>query len=194
MAGLTGADGTVRGVAKILVVSTVHWASTTRLCLALAEGGFEILVLAPEGHALHACPRVGSCRLERTSAAAARLVRAAIVGWRPDAVVPGDDGAVELVRAIHAGARRRSAPQIVDLIERSIGDQDAFTIAGAKSRFVALADALGLLVPQTRPVADAAELARLLDTTAFPFVLKLDGSFGGLGVRIVRTREEAMEG
>jgi glutathione synthase/RimK-type ligase-like ATP-grasp enzyme len=177
--------------AKVLVVSMVHWASTTRLCLALAEGGFDILVLAPEGHALHDCPRVGSLLLRRTRTAATRGVRAEIARWQPDIVIPADDIAADLVCAIHAGARRRRAAHVVRLIEESIGDHNAFAIAGAKSRFVALADSLGLLVPQTRPLPDAAALAQALDTLPCPLVLKLDDTFGGRGVRIVRSADEA---
>jgi len=181
-----------RQAARILVVSTVHWASTTRLCLALADGGFDVLVLAPDGHAVHDCPRVSSRRLARTHGAALRSLYDTIREWQPAAVVPGDEGAVGLARAIHAReSRARGDNDIVHLIERSIGDQNAFRIAGAKTRFVELARSLDLLVPETRPLHGEGQLEAMAADFGCPFVLKVDGSFGGLGVRIVRARDAA---
>lgn len=37
---------------KVLVIATVHWAATTRLCLAMADGGFDVRAIAPDDHAV----------------------------------------------------------------------------------------------------------------------------------------------
>ena len=39
--------------AGVLVATTVHWASTTRLALALPEAGLRVAAVAPAEHALH---------------------------------------------------------------------------------------------------------------------------------------------
>src|SRR5207244_9769062 len=37
---------------RALFVTTLHWATTTRLCLAFARRGFQVAALVPEAHAL----------------------------------------------------------------------------------------------------------------------------------------------
>jgi glutathione synthase/RimK-type ligase-like ATP-grasp enzyme len=180
---MAATDGDKSG---ILVVATVHWASATRLCLALAEAGLALTLLAPEGHALHGQPGIRTRRLGRTFRAALRLLKQEIAHRPPALVIPADEGAIELVRA--AACQRA----IARLVERSIAAPDAFHVAASKSRLIDLARTLGLLVPETRPIAGPEHLRSLLADTPLPTVLKLDAGFGGLGVRIVRSRDEAI--
>jgi carbamoylphosphate synthase large subunit len=171
---------------KILVATTVHWASSTQLCLALAEAGLAVTVLAPQGHALHGHRGMHSRQLGRTFGAALRLLKEEIAQLQPAIVVPGDEGAIELLRE----AARDGA--IAGLVERSIAAPAAFHVAASKSRLIDLARALGLLVPETRPIVGWKHLRSLLADAPLPAVLKLDAGFGGLGVRIVRSRGEAL--
>src|SRR5260370_24503728 len=76
---------------RIVVVAIVHWASTTRLCLALADAGFEVAALAPDDHALHAMPAGFASRLGRTRADALKAIARMLGVFLPDLVVPADD-------------------------------------------------------------------------------------------------------
>jgi hypothetical protein len=171
---------------KILVIATVHWASATRLCLALAEAGLAVVMFAPDDHALHGHPGLETRCLGRTQGSARRLLESELAVQPPAMVIPADEGAIELLR----GAAR--IPRLAPLIERSIGPPQALHTAASKSRLLEVARTLGLLVPDTQPVASAAQLQRLLADVALPVVLKLDASFGGLGVRIVHGAAEAV--
>src|SRR5258708_12974746 len=53
---------------SVVVVATVHWASTTRLCLSLAESGFEVVALAPDDHALQGLNGIVARSIGRTPA------------------------------------------------------------------------------------------------------------------------------
>ena len=61
----------------------------------------------------------------------------------------------------------------------------------ARSRAIAVAHEEGISAPLTVAVADEGELWRALESVGLPAVLKTDGSWGGGGVAVVRTREEA---
>jgi len=178
----------------VAVIATVHWASTTRLCLALAEGGFRVLALVPDHHALRRIRPIETALLGRTRAQAMRCIGRLLAG-PIDMVVPADERAIDLVHATYAAAlARRDANhrRLAELIESSLGSDSAFTMGGRKGRFVTLAREEGVRVPDTWPVRGEAELASLLAERRFPLVLKQDESFGGLGVRIVRDQPEAL--
>ena len=49
----------------------------------------------------------------------------------------------------------------------------------------------GLRVPHTEAIRDSEDLEKWLAGQSFPFVLKADGSSGGEGVKIVKSREQA---
>lgn len=173
----------------VMVIATVHWASTTRLCLALAEGGLKVLALVPPDHALRQLDSVEAIVLGRRHDRAMRDIFNVLRSRPVDLVVPADERAIDLLRATHARAASNS--RFTELIERSLGSASAFTMGGRKSRFVALAHEEGVAVPATSLVPDLAVLRAVVADRAFPLVLKQDGTFGGMGVRIVHDRAEA---
>ena len=61
----------------------------------------------------------------------------------------------------------------------------------ARSRAIAVAQAEGISAPLTVAVANKDEFWRALEAVGLPAVLKADGSWGGEGVAVVRTHEEA---
>jgi glutathione synthase/RimK-type ligase-like ATP-grasp enzyme len=173
----------------VVVIATVHWASTSRLCLALAEGGLRVLALVPPHHALRQLDPVEAIVLGRRHGQAVRDISDALADRPVDLVMPADERAIDLLRATHARAGRNS--RIADLIERSLGSASAFTLGGRKSRFVALARGEGVVVPATSVVPDLAVLHAVVPERRFPLVLKQDDTFGGMGVRIVHDMAQA---
>jgi glutathione synthase/RimK-type ligase-like ATP-grasp enzyme len=181
---------------KALVATTVHWASTTRLCLALFKRGFDVAAVAPAGHGLNKLKLKGVAAryVCNPYAGATPAIAKAIRAWAPDILIPGDDSAVTCLHEMHTQAARDDAPErqsILDLIARSLGDHRSFSLARKKSAFIAFARAEGLAVPYTAIVRDVEELRHRLVNAVYPQVLKLDGSSGGYGVRIVRSATEA---
>ena len=173
----------------VLVIATVHWASTTRLCLAFAEGGLRVLALVPPHHALRRLDPVEAMVLGRRHGRAVRDISDVLANRPVDLVVPADERAIDLLRATHA--RAGGGSPIANLIERSLGSAPAFTLGGRKSRFVALAREEGVAMPATSVVPDLAVLRAVVAQGRFPLVLKQDDTFGGMGVRIVHDVPEA---
>jgi glutathione synthase/RimK-type ligase-like ATP-grasp enzyme len=179
---------------SVVVVATVHWASITRLCLALAEGGFEVVALAPDGHALHRLNGIVARSIGRTRAHGLSEIIRTVESHPPDLLVPADERAIDFMRILYRraiGGKGRNAGQMAALIEASLGSPSAFVFAAQKSRLISLAQREGLLVPATNVVDDILELRRLVARAQFPLVLKQDGSSGGQGVRIVSNAADA---
>jgi glutathione synthase/RimK-type ligase-like ATP-grasp enzyme len=179
---------------RIVVIATVHWAATTRLCLALADAGFDVAVLAPDDHALHAMSAIFAMRLGRTRAEALKAIAWMLGAFLPDLVIPADDRAIAYLGRVYWRAlqgRGSNAYQLADIIERSVGTPSSFVFATQKSRFIELARAEGLRVPRTTPVRNIAELRDLLARTVFPVVIKQDETSGGAGVRVAGDGLEA---
>jgi glutathione synthase/RimK-type ligase-like ATP-grasp enzyme len=180
--------------ASVVVVATVHWASTTRLCLSLAESGFEVVALAPDDHALHGLSGIVARSIGRTTAHGLSEIIRTVESRPPDLLVPADERAIDFMRILYLraiGGKGRNAGQMAALIEASLGSPSAFVFAAQKSRLVLLAQREGLLVPATNAVDDILELRRLVAKAQFPLVLKQDGSGGGQGVRIVSNAADA---
>ncbi len=179
---------------SVVVVATVHWASTTRLCLSLAESGFEVVALAPDDHALQGLKGIVARSIGRTRAHALHEIIRTVESSPPDFLVPADERAIDFMRLLYLraiGGKGRNSAQLAALIEASLGPPSAFLFAGQKSRFISLAQREGLLVPATHVVDDIFQLRRLVATAQFPVVLKRDGTCGGQGVRIVSNAADA---
>jgi carbamoylphosphate synthase large subunit len=106
----------------------------------------------------------------------------------PDHVFPCDERAVRHLHQLHAETRR---PDIRDLIEASVGPASTYTVTETRHELLRLANAQGVRVPQSVAVHSAADLHAWRSVQPFPWVLKADGSWAGLGVRIVNSLSEA---
>jgi glutathione synthase/RimK-type ligase-like ATP-grasp enzyme len=160
----------------------------------LAESGLEVVALAPDGHALHRLNGIVVRSIGRTRAHGLREISRTVESHSPDFLVPADERAIDFMRMLYRGAiggKGRNPGQMAALIEASLGSPSAFVFAGQKSRFIALAQREGLLVPATNVVDDIFQLRRLVAKAQFPLVLKRDGSCGGQGVRIVSNAADA---
>lgn len=150
--------------------------------------------MVPAHHALRRLDPVEAVVLGHTRAKAVRDISGVLRGRPVNLVVPADERAIDLLRATYQQAqakRTAESGRVCALIERSLGEASSFTMGGRKCDLVALAHEEGLAVPDTFVVHDARALRRLIADRPFPLVLKLDGTFGGMGVRIVR---DAVEG
>ncbi len=167
-----------------LLATDLKWAGLPHLARALVRSGARVCVVAPPDSYLAVTNfQDGQILLDPTAmcdsfaAVAAALVR----DFRPDLVLPGDDDAFRLL----AGLARQAGleDEVRRLLERSIpppGNIDAFL---AESEFLQRFGTLGTTPPPTvvRPSWD--EVLRFCTAHGFPVALKVDGFFGGQGVR-----------
>lgn len=166
---------------RILLVTTVTWPSATRLAGAFAMLGAHVEAVFRRDHALRVCRYLGRAyryRPLRPLSSIANAIRSA----EPDYVIPCDDRALDLLLKLEG---------FDALLERSLGPRIHFTVLTARAPSIAAARQEGIPAPLTLAVPDIDALPGALGEVGLPCVMKADGSWGGDGVKFVRTHEEA---
>jgi hypothetical protein len=176
----------------VLIATTERWYPTVRLGMALAKTGCLVHAVCPSKH-----PFGKTKALDRTFTfdglrPVASFAQAIAVS-RPDLIVPGDDLATRHLHQLHRDETQSGATgtEISGLIERSLGDPKSFSVVYSRSRFMDLADEIGIRVPKTEVIQSLDQLRATTSRLGFPIVLKANGTSGGYGVKIVRTPAEA---
>lgn len=177
---------------RVLLTATLRWPIAARLAMAFSELGCRVEALCPRGHPVthtRAAMRVH----EHDALRPLRALRAALLEAMPDLVIPCDDAAAVQLQQLHA---RCSSPEPADralraLVERSLGAPDACALATSRGSLLALATELGIRVPHTTAASTPQALDAWLLRHALPAVIKIDGSWGGLGVAITHSRDAA---
>jgi hypothetical protein len=173
---------------KILISTTVGWTSTARHAAGFSRAGCTVEALAPKGSPLLAS-RYVSARHPYRSVFARPSLREAILRAKPDLIVGSDDRAVENLLGLYREAPKDSF--IAAVIERSLGTPERYAGMISRETFMRTARGLSIRTPDTVPVASADMLDDCLDIIGLPAVLKADGSWGGEGIAVVKSREEA---
>ena len=175
---------------NVLLTNTSWWACASRLALGFTECGCSVSAVYPaHGHPL-AKTSVLSERFTYSALNPVASLRKAIRASRPDMVIPCDDRAVEHLHLLHRMAVTSREREIVELIQRSLGSPASFSVIESRSALMAIAAEGGVRVPATRPLISL-DSVQTLEDREFPWMLKSNGSWGGHGVRMVRTREQA---
>lgn len=147
------------------------------------HAGCKVSAICPAHHYLHTVTGIEAVYPYRALSPTGSL-QAAIRAANPDLIVPCDDGA-----AWHLHELCASQAEFRPLIERSLGPSAVYPVLSHRAALIKTAAELGIRVPCTELVASPGELDNL--RIGWPGVLKIDGTWGGEGVAIVRHREEA---
>jgi hypothetical protein len=177
---------------RVLLIATCKWPLAARLAITFTEAGCRVEVVGPRGHPALATYAVVRTRLYRPLAPLTSI-RLAIQDREHDLVVPCDDLALSHLHDLYkseTGAGCSSSP-MATLLARSLGEPTAVASVIARSRLMDIARAEGIRVPETAAVDTFERLEEWLTDNGLPVVLKADGTGGGRGVRIARTRREA---
>jgi len=170
-----------------LLLTAYRWTSSARIGMAFAEAGWNVEALCLPGHVFESTRSIA--RLHRLHLfAIPYCIRRSTDRARPDLLVPCDDLVAGQVRQM--GSTESSA-EFRALVSRSLGDASSYRDLGSRSRIAALARELGVAVPETKVLGCRDDLEAWIERKEFPFVLKVDGTSGGYGVRIVSTPAEA---
>ena len=174
----------------VLLLATQPWPTGARLGLALEAVGFRVSVWSPYGHPLlktdaadqhYPYGAIGKDSLER-----------AIIEANPDLIIPCDDPATtrlqQLARRALGDARLH---RVLSLIERSLGPAADLSKLTARAYVLEVAAEGGVAVPANARLSSSADLDAWLHQYGFPAYLKADGTFGGIGVRLVHTYQQA---
>ena len=175
---------------KVLIAVSEDWFMAARIADAFAEAGAQVEAVCCRGHVMEALGCVRRTHRFRAMAPLASL-RAAIARARPDLIIPCDDRIVGFLHRLHAAADDDASEPLRRTIVRSLGAAAAYPTIRSRSSVIAVARALGLRAPDTRPIADRAALDLWLAKHGCEAVLKTDGSWGGQGVAVVHTARAA---
>jgi ATP-grasp domain len=181
------------GMPRALVLAVQDWPLAAFLAIGLRRAGFAVSGLCPRDHALRHTDSVDRCFPFSASRPWVSL-RAAIRACKPAILVPCDDQSAYAIYDLHAsccGDTGAEAKAMAELIERSLGNADSFPIAHSKSALIRVARECGVAIPETEEIEGLAALKKHCETAKPPFVLKQDGTFGGLGVIVARDRRAA---
>lgn len=170
---------------RILICASLWWPSSARLAIAFLRHGCNVSVVCPPGHPMRFVTGVSSI-YPYHGVAPIVLLRAAIRASQPTIIVPCDDMSVWQLHALH-----ETEPDLRPVIERSLGASEAYPTVQHRAELLQVAEDLGIRVPYTQTLNSADELKNWdFDQ---PAVLKLDGTWGGEGVAIVDSLEEATQ-
>jgi glutathione synthase/RimK-type ligase-like ATP-grasp enzyme len=198
---------------KILIATTRRWFSAARLAMAFTAEGCDVAIICPSGHPVTYINTVQR-RYPFSALSPARSLQAAILESKPHLIVPTDDITVAHLRSLYKAAsatppdtanaatadagvedhRTADAETMAFLrtvIERSLGNPDAFSSLSSRQEFLAIAREHGIDTPETEIVCSEEQIDRWFADNFSPAVLKADGTSGGEGVRIVHTRQQA---
>jgi hypothetical protein len=178
---------------RILLTDTNRWPGAARVAIELSKVGCDVSAVYPTpGHPLLKV-RVVRKTFPYSSLCPLDALVAAIEATEPQLVIPCDDRAVEHLHELHAYARRlgTSGKDMAALIERSLGSPKSYSIVSTRYDLLRLACEEGLHVADTRLVNTLEDLRAWHAKETAPLVLKADGTWGGNGVKIAQTREEA---
>ncbi len=172
---------------RVLLLLLDNWHSVARLPAALRDAGFEVGLIS-ESQFIAAKSRY----VDRHFAISVRDVRRgriksvwdAIDCFAPDFMIPADEYAVRFVQFVLTHAHRAGvSPEILSLMERSVGKSAAQSPIGRRVRMLDLAASLGIDCPDHRVVSNLRDASDFADRHGWPVYLKRDHSSGGYWVR-----------
>lgn len=177
---------------RILLYATMNWPSTARYAGGFFTAGCDVHAACPENALVCVSRYVTKTHAYRPLAPLGSL-RSAIKASAPDLIVACDDRAVAHLIRLHAAERKKPGvpSSVARLIARSLGKPENY--ARVISRYGSLQEMQdrGVRVPDTLPVASESDVDHCLSALGLPVVVKSDGSWGGEGVVVAHTREEA---
>jgi hypothetical protein len=171
---------------RVLIAASLSWPLSARLALRFIHYGCRVSVICPRGHLLRHVDGVASVHPYRPFDSL-RSFEEAIDESQPDIVIPCDDRVAAQLHELH---ERR--PALRALIESSLGPASSHEIVRRREPLLAVARALGIRVPETRPVTSVGDVRAWFEGGAPAGVLKRDGTWGGGGVAVARSEDSAL--
>lgn len=180
---------------KVLIVATRRWFSAARLAMAFAASGCRVEIVCPSNHPAMLTRRIAA-RYSFQALRPVRSLHSAISRSLPDLIVPTDDMSVSYLHQLYRQAfaiDEGTSSFIQALLQRSLGNPDNFAILTSRTDFLAVAQSAGVSAMPTEKLPDERALHQWLAANPLPAVLKADGTSGGEGVKIVRTKKQAVK-
>lgn len=169
-----------------LIIATTPWPLSGRLAVRMLAHGCQVAALCPPGHILRKVAGMTAVYQYRSPNSVATLERV-LAAVAPDIVIPCDDRAVWQLHDLH-----EHRPSLRASIETSLGRAEAFPVLRSRSQLMAVARDCGVRVPETQALESAADVRAWFRGNLGAAVVKVDGTWGGSGVQIVHSEEQAV--
>lgn len=152
------------------------------------RNGCQVYAVCPPGHALQHVRGISRVYTYR-SLSSLRALRRGLLDSKADYVVPCNDGVVWQLHALH-----ERVPELRPMIERSLGPPESFPILRSRFQLLDTAQRLGIRIPRTRAVESEEDIhAWFREFPRGDVAVKMDGAWGGIGVKLVSSEARALE-
>lgn len=175
---------------RVLLTDSDRRPYAARLAIGLSELGCEVSIVSTRNHPIEKTAALHR-RFSYSALHPLESLMTAIREVGPDIIVPCDDRAVDHLHRLHQLCKDDA--KIAGLVERSIGHAASFPIVSARYELIEIARKEHLRVPATSLLRNSRDLERWTADHPFPWILKTDGTWGGRGVRLVNSSEEAIQ-
>jgi ATP-grasp domain len=177
---------------KILLMDTDRRAYAARLVIEFSKAGCTVSAVTTHRHPIEKTRAVRQV-FRYSPLRPLDSLMAAIDATSPDIVIPCCDRSLQHLHELHAQCRSQDngGGNVAALIERSLGPSSSYPIVSSRDELLGVAGEEGVRVPNTRPIQSSDDLKSWHAEQSLPWVLKSDGSWGGRGVRIARSLEQA---
>jgi len=176
---------------RILLADTDRRGYAARLAMAFAGAGCEVSAVCTDHHPIMTVKTLHR-RFPYSALHPVASLQQAIEAAKPDLIVPCDDRAVSHLHQL-CGRSGEQNDRIARAIERSLGPPGSYPVVSARNALLELARGQGIRVPQTQCLQSGSDLDEWKSRQPLPWVLKADGTWGGGGVRIAQTSQEAAQ-
>lgn len=180
----------------MVVLFSPSWLGAARLPGALTHAGFSVASYChPESYLSKTRYNEYAFTAPTTGSAFPNLV-ASVRQYQPLFLIPACELAVRfflnIIAADANGQVHTQFADVVDLVRRSLGDPAFHPTMQSKIEMSALAEALGLRVPEQVLVQHQADVTDFGDAYGYPLVLKGEHGHAGHAVRICATSAAAV--
>jgi hypothetical protein len=172
---------------NVLLVMTCSWVPPARLAMALSHADSAVDAVCPRGHAI---TTTRALRHWYRYNGFLGSIHSAIQTAKPDFLIPCDDYATLGLHRLYQ-ENGSTDPTLARLIERSLGAPQHHATVRTRASLLAAARDLSISVPDTEILTGKQALTAWLSTNRLPAYIKADGTSGGVGVRLVESREQA---
>jgi hypothetical protein len=170
---------------KVLGATALVWPNAVRLCRAFRDAGFEVGAIAVPQHPVHRS-KAPNRTFDYRPKAPLESLREAIANRTPDIIIPCDDRVLGHLCALRALGDDDTST----LIETSLGRGGASGVIAKRGTLGEISRLPKVDVPRTDSIASVSDLRNWVRKFGLPAVLKLDGSWGGNDVVVVRHESE----
>lgn len=189
---------------NVLIFSTGNLMGIARFPKMLYEAGFKVNLLCSPESFISKTRYVEHKRFLRKYkpsitlfSSLARDLSAAIEEFEPSLVIPGDERSIyclhKIVRSAETGRLKFISGQTLAVIKRSLCDPQFYEATNNKNTTQAVAQSLGIRVPQQFVVSNSEEAMLAARQLSYPLVLKKGIGEAGLGVKICQTEAQLLD-